>query len=274
MSKGWHSVWLSGAMAAATAGLPLEAQVLRGTVRADSGDVAIIGAEVVLEGSNWRTRSDQRGSFQLTDIAPGKYRLTARAVGYRPLAAQAVIAAGDTIEIDLVLTKLTVELAPIEVTGEKPTVRSAVMRGFDERRSAGFGRFLTRDDLKKWDHGTVTAALRGIAGLRLVPLPCSGGYAVATTRGGEGPGAARIRCRGIQGDMSIPPACYLSIYVDGVRVWSWGDQAPPDMDEIQAMSLEGVEVYRGPAELPAQYQATGSACGAVLFWTRTGEGNR
>lgn len=266
-----HATGLLLALAPATT---LEAQVLRGTVKADSGDVPIVGADVLLEGTEWRSRTDRAGGFRLFDIKPGSYRLLARAVGYRPLAAKAIIAVGDTIELDLVLTKLTVELAPLEVTAEKPEFRSAVMRGFDDRRSRGLGRFFTRTDLEKWDHGTVTGALRAVSGLRLVPLPCTGGYAVATGRGGMGPGAPRIVCTGIRGVSVIQPACYLSIYVDGVRIWTWGDQPPPDMEDIQAMSLEGIEVYRGPSELPAQYQTTGSACGAVLFWTRTGEDKR
>jgi hypothetical protein len=252
----------------------LEAQVIRGTVRADSGDVPVAGAEVLLEGTEWRSRTDRAGTFRLTDITPGSYRLLARAVGYRPLAAQAIVAAGDTIDLDLVLTKLTVELPPIEVTADKPEFRSAVMRGFDDRRRAGLGRFFTRKDLEKWDHGTVTAALRGVSGLRLVPLPCTGGYAVATNREGGGPGAGvhKLVCTGIRGTLIIQPACYLSVYVDGVRIWSWGDQPPPDMEDLAAQAIEGIEIYRGPSELPAQYQTTGSSCGAVLFWTRTGEG--
>ena len=36
-------------------------------------------------------------------------------------------------------------------------------------------------------------------------------------------------------------------------------------------SLQAIEMYRGPSELPTQYQATGSACGAILLWSRTGE---
>ena len=262
----------AGLLLALAAATSLEAQVLRGTVKADSGDVPVVGAEVLLEGTEWRSRTDRAGAFRLIDIKPGSYRLLARAVGYRPLAAKAIIAVGDTIELELVLTKMTVELAPLEVTADKPEFRSAVMRGFDDRRSAGLGRFFTRTDLEKWDHGTVTGALRGVSGLRLVPLPCSGGYAVATARGGDTPGARRLVCSGISGrGLAIQPACFLSIYLDGVKLWSWGDQPPPDMEAIQAMSLEGIEIYRGPAELPAQYQTTGSACGAVLFWTRTGE---
>jgi hypothetical protein len=43
------------------------------------------------------------------------------------------------------------------------------------------------------------------------------------------------------------------------------------MHEYQLREFQAIEVYRGPSELPIEYQATGNACGAILFWSRTGE---
>ena len=63
-------------------------------------------------------------------------------------------------------------------------------------------------------------------------------------------------------------ACYMSVYVDGVRIWAPGTDDPPDFDRLRNNQYEGVEVYRGPSELPTQYQETGAACGAILLWTR------
>jgi hypothetical protein len=73
-------------------------------------------------------------------------------------------------------------------------------------------------------------------------------------------------------DVPFPLACYLSIYVDGVRVWAPGQAEPPNVDQVASIvSLEAIEIYRGPSETPIMYQNTGSACGTVLLWTRTGE---
>ena len=63
-------------------------------------------------------------------------------------------------------------------------------------------------------------------------------------------------------------ACYMGIYVDGVRLWAPGSVDPPDFDQMRNNQYEGVEIYRGPAELPIQYQGTGAACGAILLWYR------
>jgi hypothetical protein len=43
-------------------------------------------------------------------------------------------------------------------------------------------------------------------------------------------------------------------------------------DLVRVDMLEGVEVYRGPSELPAELYGTNfrGACGAVALWTRRG----
>jgi hypothetical protein len=67
----------------------------------------------------------------------------------------------------------------------------------------------------------------------------------------------------------LPPACYLTIYVDGLRLWTWGQPEIPDLDHLlNVIDIEGIEIYRGPSETPIAYQTTGSACGALLLWTR------
>jgi hypothetical protein len=72
-------------------------------------------------------------------------------------------------------------------------------------------------------------------------------------------------------EASFPAACYFTIYMDGIRTWSPGEHEPPDIDAISVNSLEGVEVYRGPSELPQQFAGGSSSCGAIVMWTRTGE---
>lgn len=244
----------------------LSAQVIRGSVRTASAEIPVVAAEIVLEQTAYRAQTGHDGAFSIY-ASPGNYHVTVRAVGFRPLSADAILAANDTIDVVLLLTPLALQLAPLEVTGSPPTRLTAKMRAFEERRREGFGHFLARENLERWDHGPITGALRTIVGLTLVPLPCSGGYGLATSRQGN-VRSGGVYCTGINGIQLVPPACYLSVWLDGVRIWSVGSDPPPDMDAIMALDLEAVEVYRGPAELPTQYLTTGSACGAVLFWSR------
>ncbi len=40
---------------------------------------------------------------------------------------------------------------------------------------------------------------------------------------------------------------------------------------IHPIDIEAIEVYRTPAEIPAQYNTGGNAaCGVILIWTRRG----
>ena len=39
-----------------------------------------------------------------------------------------------------------------------------------------------------------------------------------------------------------------------------------DPNNIPAWDIEGIEVYRGPSEIPVQYRMPNS-CAAILLWT-------
>lgn len=158
------------------------------------------------------------------------------------------------------------------VTAESDERPTGIMRGFEERRQLGFGRFITRDMLDEREHDTVSGILRGMAGVRMIrrPADCGGGYSAATGRGIAAVEFSKATTAGATcgGGTPLPAACYMSIYVDGVRVWGPGMPDPPDFERMRNNQYQGVEVYRGPAELPIQYQGTGAACGAILLWSR------
>ncbi len=269
----WHrTLSLAFVFAGATAGSAGAQAMLRGRVRADSSRSAIPFAVVEIRDLARSVQASMHGVYTILDLAPGAHTLVARAVGYQPLSVPFEIAAGDTLDVDLLLLKSAVELAPLEVVGksERPVVGK--MTGFAERWKAGFGRFYDRTALNKLGDGAILATqLRQTAGIVLiqVPYPCSG-HAAASGRGiGTTAMPARMVCS-LSG-VPLAPACYLSIYLDGVQIWAWGEPDPPNVDDIGLFELEGVEIYRGASELPTAFQRTGSACGAVLLWTRTGE---
>lgn len=43
---------------------------------------------------------------------------------------------------------------------------------------------------------------------------------------------------------------------------------PTNIDGFTPRELEGVEIYRGTAEAPAQYSGLDHHCGVILLWTR------
>jgi hypothetical protein len=63
--------------------------------------------------------------------------------------------------------------------------------------------------------------------------------------------------------------CRASVYVDGMLLR--GDSVD---DWLISGWVGGVEVYLRAALVPAEFQRVDNTCGAVLFWTREGEGDR
>jgi len=118
------------------------------------------------------------------------------------------------------------------------------------------------------EYTTLSNILALTAGLTLVrrPSECGGGFAVASGRGIAGTWKPWMTC---YVGMPFAAACYVAVYLDGIRIWAPGPKEPIDINRYRVNELEGIEVYRGPSETPTQYQMTGSACGVVLLWTRT-----
>jgi hypothetical protein len=53
--------------------------------------------------------------------------------------------------------------------------------------------------------------------------------------------------------------------VDGVLV-------PMDnIDDVPLNNIGAVEVYRGPSEMPPEFNYPDAVCGVVLIWTRTAD---
>ena len=99
----------------------LHAQVVRGVVRTSIGDVPPLGAVVQLvdSASNEvaRTRADDDGKFALRSAVPGRYRLIARDIGYRPAATELFDLRRDTTAI-MTLTRLPNVLATVKTVGK------------------------------------------------------------------------------------------------------------------------------------------------------------
>ena len=50
-----------------------------------------------------------------------------------------------------------------------------------------------------------------------------------------------------------------------------GNWVPPGtfhLDDISPTMIEAIEIYRGPAEVPAKFRQRETACGLIVIWTR------
>ena len=118
------------------------------------------------------------------------------------------------------------------------------------------GTYMTREDIERRKARMVYDLLLGVPG---VELRERGGGRVAMTRG--------------TGSISCQPL----IYLDGVRTNRSTDPASMVQSLLKAIPadhLEGVEIYKGRSQLPAEFGSADARCGAVVLWTRHPGGGR
>jgi hypothetical protein len=129
-------------------------------------------------------------------------------------------------------------------------VESAALRDkmadFERRRASGRGTFITRADVERRNPLRLADMLRLVRGLT-----------VRTVGGRTELRFARATAR------LAGPDCPPEIWIDGARAFE------ATVDEVRPDEVEGIELYRGLGQIPAEYLSRSSACGVVLIWTRS-----
>ncbi len=203
--------------------------------------------------------SDDSGAFVLTAPEPGSYFVVARRIGYTPgITGPFQLRTGRAVDVEFPISPSAFGLEPITVLG-KPVVPFLSTVGFYARQRAGFGIFLDREAIEKRAGASELGhLLQAVPGVRV------------DARG-------LIRLRAIVPGIGAPACGAPLVWVDGMRIEpvemgaggmvasnSWQRAIHPD-------HIEAIEVYRSPAEIPAQYNTGGeAACGVILIWTRRG----
>ena len=186
--------------------------------------------------------TDDAGRFILQAPRPGRYWMLARAPGFAASETDAFAVGAEGARVSFVIGR------PVVLD----TVTAVGISWADRRRYGGFrdrmrwnigGRFITAEQMERWNYRQVSDALRSIPSLEMVYTP-------------QGP---RTRMRH---PVSIRTSCLTIMYLNGMRV---------DQDAVQyidAADVAGIEVYtRGDA--PAEYNSSmGATCGVVAVWTR------
>ena len=210
--------------------------------------LAVPGADVVLLDAVGRTHAatstDASGRFVLS-AARGEYQLRVAHVGYQETTQQIVLL--DSLRITIGMTPQPIVLDSLGATA-RARVPALDRVGFYQRQNLGTGYFLDRAEVeRRAADGRVFEALRGIPGVRVVPVL-------------DGTGEYDIRMRDSR--------CLPSIIVDWQVVRRGGTgssdrEVLPHPDQIEA-----IEVYPGPAGIPPRARSGTGPCGAILIWTK------
>ncbi len=216
--------------------------VLAGIVT-DSVGVGIAGANLTVLATTAQAYSDSTGRFRIAGAPAGPHTLVARRIGFLPETLAVSIPSDRAIETSVRLHAAPVRIASVVVDAR--TRFSGPLRGFNERRERGLGHFFTAEDISRRNPRVVTDLLRTLPGTR---VSYANGQNVVNFRG--------MRC---------PPL----VWVDGAPA----SAAYLDPDIFSVTTLAGIEVYPGPATVPAELTGLRgkSACGVIAVWTKVAE---
>lgn len=201
--------------------------------------------------------TDEAGAFAFLVEEATSIRLRAGRIGYATVFTPPVdLERFRSLTVEIRLSPEVVPVAPLEIVAGRQRSTSPVHSGFHDRKERGFGQYITREEIEKRNPSRVTDLLRSVPGVR-------------TTSSGRGSHGVVTTSRG---NNSFAGQCPAQIYVDDFHVnrangWTFriDDVVSPD-------DVEGIEVYRGLATVPAQFLSPQADCGVIAIWTRRSPG--
>ena len=213
---------------------------LRGRVLDAETGQNLVGASITIDRKTTYT-TDSLGIFEATGLAKGDRKLTISLAGY---------AVGDYV-VAMPDTGAVVQMFPLDFTGQRLNAIAIQARAemlspryseFERRRSRGLGAFFRWDDLAKESYGSIGDALRTVRGVR---MQCN---------------QETFECAAVMA--RAPRGCAPVWIVDGQEVRSFHENTP-------IRDVYGIEVFRGPGEVPGEYAGSNAACGVIVVWTKS-----
>ena len=248
MRRAGH-VMVAWAMLAVAAPLMAQAPLatLVGMVR-DSAGHPVPGVEVWIRGSDIYTHTGENGGFRLPGAPSGAVKVTVRRMGFEPATVDLQLHSGQIDSLVVSLTMVATSLTGVLVQEERMTRSKRLLAGFWDRRSRGFGHFVTRDEIEARDPHDFTDIVRMTPGVSIITV--GGRTSIRFSRNA-----------GVRGD------CPPQYWVDGMRI----ENASPD--EFPPQDVEALEIYSGISTIPPQFAPRSftvgqRTCGAIVIWTR------
>lgn len=213
--------------------LLLSIQSLLGQNAAISGVVSENGqplpfANIYLKGTEKGTATDENGVYQLTELEPGKYILTASAIGFEAYRSSFVIGKNESLTFDI-------ELAPSAEALEE-TVVTGTLKPVNRLESPVPVEVYTPTFLKKNPTPSIFEALQNVNGVR-PQINCN----VCNT--------GDIHINGLEGP-------YTLVLIDGMPIVS-GLGTVYGLSGIPNSLIEQIEIVKGPASTLYGSEAVG-----------------
>ena len=237
------------------------AQSIHGTVKDQATGRPIVAASVELLTDRGkvldRVLTDSVGAFLVDPDEAGAYALKASGLGYKASSTATVpVSYGELVEVTLELAVDAVPLQPLTVEARSfPPNRYLANSGFYDRRKVGVGVFLTRDEIMRRRPEEFSDLMRTISGMEIRPSGVTGrrGFTMSTRTNGQ--------CQPVLVLDGLPTL------IGGQQPLRRGGDLPID-DVVSPRDIEGLELYKGAAGVPSEYNVNNAACGVLLIWTR------
>jgi hypothetical protein len=200
----------------------------------------VADATVRIKGSSGTLKTDQGGRFEAPDLKSGVTEVSIEALGYGRGTFHVTLPGAGILDYTFALDFTGYKLPEIVVKGRIEELAPRYM-AFEERREKGIGAFLRWDDLLKVGSNTVGDALRTIRGVK---IQCN---------------QQTFECNAV---MARSTNCHPTWWVDGVEVHSFEEST-------SIRDVYGIEVYRGPGEVPGEFAGSDAACGVIVVWTKS-----
>jgi iron complex outermembrane receptor protein len=206
--------------------------ILRGMVTLEASGAPVHNVAVSIIQLKRTVETDENGAYEFRDVPPGKYSVVAHLDRVPDVVQTVEIAAGSSTTANLHL-----RIAPIR---ESITVTAS---GTQETTFNSFQSVTTL--------GSIQIAERNPVSLGEVL-----DHELGVAKRSFGPGTTRPVVRGFDGDRVL-------VLQDGLRIGSLGFQSGDHAEPIDVLTLDKVEVVRGPATLLYGSNAIGGVVNAV-----------
>jgi hypothetical protein len=213
---------------------------LRGRVLDSEIGQPLPDARVRIRGGPAQLITDSLGRFQAEQLSAGDVEVMIQLLGYAPGIFKVNLPPSGTLERDFAhdFTGHRLPEQVVRARAEKLTPRYV---DFERRRQRKLGAYFRWDELEKHGYSSLGDALRTVRGIK---IKCN---------------QETFECFAF---MARTPQCQPTWWVDGVEVRSFHENT-------SIRDVYGVEVYRGPGEVPGEYSGSNAACGVIVVWTKS-----
>jgi hypothetical protein len=226
---------------------------LRGSIT--DGHRPLAAATVRIFGLDRTVMTSEEGAFRFDSLAPGRYWVGVRRIGYVPGSFTVTLLADSVRDVTISLEAAPYRLSDLEVSGGMTPYR---FRDFEWRSRGAWGRLYTRDDIRRSrPFDLIDLVQRGLPGHSRFGLEQAGLFDPtprwSTVEWSTGFGSSFER---------MNRDCAPGISLNGSSPWPG-----VSLRDYQLEDIEAVEVYRNATNVPIEF-ARAASCGLVVLWLR------